>query len=212
MPSNTSQAHWDGLFAEPGFFYGIEPGAVARRAEKYHRDGRSSAPSALDVGCGEGQDLAFLAACGYQSTGLDFSRPGLGKTRRMLEERGLRAQVLEADLASWQPSQTYNLVLSINALPFVGERADFALEQVLRAVAVNGVLGLSVWARESSASPALAEGVRLWTRQEIVGALDASGAWQKLEVALLWQYFRSEGGSPGEEARPFITLIAQRLK
>ena len=213
--SNTSASHWHDLFSAPDFFYGLEPGQVARRAEKYHRDLGASipntAPSALDVGCGEGQDLAFLAAAGYNATGLDFARSGLDKTRRMLAMRQLSAQVLEADLATWQPEQTYDLVLSINALPFVGERADFALAQVLCAVAPGGVLGLSVWAREDTRSPALQEGVRLWTREEILAALDASGAWQKLELAMLWQYFRGAGVSC-EQARPFVTLVAQRLK
>ena len=215
MP-NTSASHWHELFSVPDFFYGLEPGQVARRAEKYHRDLSASvpgtAPTALDIGCGEGQDLAFLAAAGYNATGLDFARSGLDKARRMLAMRQLSAQVLEADLAIWQPSQTYDLVLSINALPFVGPSADFALAQVLRAVAPGGVLGLSVWAREDARAPTLHEGVRLWTREEILAALETSGAWQKLELAMLWQYFRGEGGGSCEQARPFVTLVAQRLK
>ncbi len=211
MPT-TSASHWDALFSGPDFFYGLEPGPVARRAEKYHRAGRTSSSTALDQGCGEGQDLVFLAACGYQCTGLDFSRHARRKAQNLLQEQNLQAQVLEVDLALWQPSQTWDLVLSINALPFVGERADFALEQLLRSVAVGGVLGLSVWAREEAELPALVEGVRLWTLEEIESALEQSGAWQKLEVALLRQYFRSESGSACEEARPFVTMVAQRLK
>lgn len=211
MP-NTSQSHWDALFSEPGFFYGLEPGPVARRAEKYHRAGRAPNSTALDQGCGEGQDLAFLASAGYIATGLDFSRHARRKAQALLRQGNLQAQVLEADLSTWQPAQSWDLVLSINALPFVGEQADFALAQVVRAVAVGGVLGLSVWARENERSPALVEGVRLWTRQEVLAILDESGEWQKLEVALLWQFFRGEGGESCDEARPFVTLVAQRLK
>lgn len=211
MP-NTSASHWDALFSEPGFFYGLEPGSIARRAEKYHRPFRSSTSTALDQGCGEGQDLAFLASCGYEATGLDFSSQARRKAQELLEQRTLRAQVLAADLAAWQPTQTFDLVLSINALPFVGERADFALAQVLRAVAPRGVLGLSVWAREDAQASGLQEGVRLWTRGEILAALGESGVWQKLEVALLRQYFRAEDGAVCEEARLFVTVVAQRLK
>jgi SAM-dependent methyltransferase len=215
MPPRNSLAHWDSVFAHDSLFYGEEPGPIARRAEKYHRDLRSSQSTALDVGCGEGQDLAFLAACGYESTGLDFSPHARRKARALLESRALSAQVLATDLGSWRPAQRYDLVLASNSLPFVGENADFALAQVLAAVAAGGVLGLSVWAREDASSPAVVDEVRLWTREEVFAAMEASGAWQKLEVALLWQYFR---GGPGmglavcEEARPFITVVAQRLK
>jgi len=222
MPPQTSSAHWDDRFSGSDFFYGLEPGPVARRAEKYHRSLRalsssalsSSAlsSSALDQGCGEGQDLAFLAACGYQCTGLDFSMHARRKARSLLGEQNLQAQVLEADLSLWQPERTWDLVLSINVLPFVGERADFALAQALHAVAAGGVLGLSVWAREDARSPALAEGVRLWAREEIEAALEESGTWQRLEVALLQQYFSGEGGVPCLRARPFVTVVAQRLK
>ena len=210
-PSRGSRAYWDDAFAEAEFLFGHEPGPVARRAEKYHRAHHRPQPSALDIGCGEGQDLAFLAERGYDATGLDFSQAGLRKSRSLLEERGLAAQVLEADLSLWQPLQAWDLVLCVNVLGFAGERADFALHQALRAVAPGGVLGLSTWAREDAASPALQDGVRLWTRDEIFSAMDAVATWQKLEVAVLWQYFRREGGSPCEEARPFVTVVAQKL-
>jgi len=212
MPSNTTAAHWDELFAADSFFYGLQPGAVARRAEKYHSAFVTSCSTALDLGCGEGQDLAFLAASGYEATGLDFSAAAVRKAQTMLANRRLNAQVLEADLANWEPSQTYDLVLSINALPFMGERADLALAQALRAVSLDGVIGLSVWAREDAGSPSLVDGVRLWTREEILAAVEASGAWQKLEVASLWQFRPSQSEVPCEEARPFVTIVAQRLK
>ncbi len=214
--NSTSQSHWDELFAAPQFHYGVEPGQIARRAEKYHRGLRQndsqSAVTALDQGCGEGQDLAFLAACGYAATGTDYSAQARRKAESLLAQQNLGAQVLEADLSIWQPNQSWDLVISINALPFVGERADFALSQTLRAVARGGVLGLSVWAREDSGSPAFVDGVRLWTRDEVFAALDESGSWQKLECATLWQYFRGDGNSACEEARPFVTVVAQKLK
>lgn len=212
MPASTSGssadslAHWNQLFSGPEFFYGQEPGPIARRAEKYHRAARTPHSTALDVGCGEGQDLVFLSEAGYDATGLDFSPPALDKARALLQQRQLHAQVLAADLAHWKATQQFDLVLCVNVLGFTGELGDAALGQVLASVAPGGVLGLSVWAREEESAPAIQDGVRLWTRREIFGALEDSGSWQKREAVLLWQYFDGT-----DDARPFVTLVAQRI-
>ena len=56
----------------------------------------------LEPACGTGRLLAELAARGYRMTGLDVSRPSLEFLRRRLARRGLRALVLEADMADFQ--------------------------------------------------------------------------------------------------------------
>ena len=64
---------WSAVFAGDDYYYGSEPGPVARRAVRYHRRYRPRGGTALDAGCGEGQDLAFLAEQGYVATGVEFT-------------------------------------------------------------------------------------------------------------------------------------------
>src|SRR5262249_15413520 len=149
------------IFAGENYYYGFDPGPVARRAVRYHQPGRPAAtglplapPTALDAGCGEGQDLAFLAECGYRATGLDFTDQGVAKTRRMLEERGLEAEVVLADLCRWRPEVAYDLVVAVNSLQFLGEEALPTMERIAAAVAPGGIFGLSMFAREAG-MPAL---------------------------------------------------------
>ena len=56
----------------------------------------------LEPACGTGRLIAELAARGYQMTGLDLSRPSLDHLRRRLARRGLRADVLQADMADFR--------------------------------------------------------------------------------------------------------------
>ncbi|MFB9378831.1 SAM-dependent methyltransferase [Kineococcus gynurae] len=55
--------------------------------------------TALDLGCGEGGDVVWLASRGWQVTGADFSTNGLARTRRHAEEAGVggRVDVWEVD-------------------------------------------------------------------------------------------------------------------
>ena len=50
---------------------------------------------ALDVGCGEGGDVIWLATQGWQVTGADFSAAGLARAARHAEEAGV------ADRTDW---------------------------------------------------------------------------------------------------------------
>jgi len=51
--------------------------------------------SALDLGCGEGGDVIWLARQGWRVTGADFSANGLARAARHAEEAGV------ADRTSW---------------------------------------------------------------------------------------------------------------
>ena len=87
--------HWNATFAGDDYFYGHEPGPVARRAVRYHSALKTDGGRALDVGCGEGQDVLFLAQSGYAVTGLELTQNGVEKTRRLLQSRAYNdAQVV----------------------------------------------------------------------------------------------------------------------
>lgn len=57
-------------------------------------------PRAVDLGCGTGANVVFLASRGFSVTGVDFSRVALAKARRRAGDAGVgdRCRFLEADL------------------------------------------------------------------------------------------------------------------
>lgn len=97
----------------------------------------------LDLGCGEGGDVVWLARNGWQATGVDLSATAVSRARQSAQERGLaeRTTFVAADLAAWTPDDEYDLVSAsfLQSWPVAIPR-----EQILRRatgfVAPGGVL------------------------------------------------------------------------
>ncbi|MGW5052950.1 class I SAM-dependent methyltransferase [Actinokineospora sp. NPDC004072] len=64
--------------------------------------------TALDAGCGEGADAIWLADRGWQVTGVDFAETAL--RRAAAQPGGDRVRWQQADLLTWTPDRSYDLV------------------------------------------------------------------------------------------------------
>jgi 16S rRNA (cytosine967-C5)-methyltransferase len=67
--------------------------------------------SALDLCAAPGGKTLQLAAAGWAVTAVDVSESRLARLRENLERTGLEAQVITADLLTWQPSAPADAVL-----------------------------------------------------------------------------------------------------
>jgi SAM-dependent methyltransferase len=203
---------WSNAFAGVEYYYGEEPGPIARRAVRYHRPFMPRGGAALDAGCGEGQDLAFLAERGYDATGIDFTPTGAEKTRRLLRARGLEAEVLTQDLRNLGTEEDalagrhFDLVLAVNTLQFMGPDGSRCLDRLRDMVRPGGVIGLSLFAREEGWGE-FEHGCWMVTLQELIARFPG---WQMLEVARVWQWNPLTSFPQGERPQAFVTLIARR--
>lgn len=60
--------------------------------------------TSLDLGCGEGGDVLWLAEQGWQAHGLDISATAVGRAREAAAARGLGSATFTAtDLSAWEP-------------------------------------------------------------------------------------------------------------
>ncbi|MGP5079265.1 class I SAM-dependent methyltransferase [Brachybacterium alimentarium] len=60
--------------------------------------------SVIDLGCGEGGDVLWLAEQGWQAHGLDISSTAVDRAREEAAARGLEGATFTAtDLSTWQP-------------------------------------------------------------------------------------------------------------
>ena len=60
--------------------------------------------TSIDLGCGEGGDVLWLAEHGWQARGLDISETAVGRANAEAEARGLDNAIFTAtDLSTWQP-------------------------------------------------------------------------------------------------------------
>jgi 2-polyprenyl-3-methyl-5-hydroxy-6-metoxy-1,4-benzoquinol methylase len=76
--------NWDDRYSEPGFAYGTAPNdfllSVADRIPK---------GKILSLAEGEGRNAVYLASRGYEVTGVDGSKVGLGKAERLARAQGV---------------------------------------------------------------------------------------------------------------------------
>jgi 2-polyprenyl-3-methyl-5-hydroxy-6-metoxy-1,4-benzoquinol methylase len=98
--------------------------------------------TALDVGCGEGGDVIWLARQGWTVTGADFSANGLSRAARHAEEAGVadRTDWWQVDARTFDPAgRSWDLVTTHFLHPPGGQMVD-VVRRLVPAVAPGGHL------------------------------------------------------------------------
>ena len=61
-------------------------------------------------GCGSGWEVAELARRGFDVVGLDYTQAAVLKTQALLEAQGVQAEVIQADVLSYQPETQFDAI------------------------------------------------------------------------------------------------------
>jgi SAM-dependent methyltransferase len=96
--------------------------------------------TALDAGCGAGAEAVWLASQGWQVTAADISALALARAAELAEVAGVadRVQWVEADLTTWAPQATFDLVTTHYAHPAMPQLAFY--DRLAQWVAPGGTL------------------------------------------------------------------------
>lgn len=113
------RAYWD------RHWQGADGDAAARRELPPNphlvREVEELAPgTALEAGCGEGAEAIWLALAGWRVTAADIAEEPLARAARRAAEHGVAADAVDwvrADLSTWEPATTYDLVTTHYAHP-----------------------------------------------------------------------------------------------
>jgi 2-polyprenyl-3-methyl-5-hydroxy-6-metoxy-1,4-benzoquinol methylase len=130
-------AGWDARYAGKESVWRGTPNPQLVAVAEELRPGR-----ALDVGCGEGGDVIWLARQGWTVTGADFSAAGLARAARHAEEAGVagRTDWWRTDARAFAAGgRTYDLVTTHYLHPPNGAMVD-VVGQLAEAVAPGGHL------------------------------------------------------------------------
>jgi len=140
--------------------------------------------SALDLGCGEGGDALWLARNGWSVTAVDIAPSALA-VGAAAQLPGDDVTWVAADLASWQPPASYDLVSAC----FLHSDVELPREAILRraaaAVAEGGQLlivghaGVPHWAEHDHDVP------NLPTPDEVIASLELGDGWTVFTSALV---------------------------
>ena len=101
------------------YVFGTAPSDWAREIARLVRPG----DAVLDLGCGEGRDSVFFAELGASVTGVDLSRDGLRKARRLARQRGVTVRWIEGPMTEVLPARRFDLIFSCGTIHYV-PRAD----------------------------------------------------------------------------------------
>ena len=83
-------APWDSIGVRRGLRTLVETGVIHPGAY----------PRSIDLGCGTGANVVYLAKQGFESHGVDFSEVAIAKARRRAEEAGVEANLVVGDLTA----------------------------------------------------------------------------------------------------------------
>jgi SAM-dependent methyltransferase len=144
-------APWDESYREhePGWFFGTEPSALARRLVHFFRTMEIPFEgSLLDLGCGEGRDIAYFASLGFTVDAVDGSPTAVERARATVAAAGLKARIETADLARMDWTGEYDVIFANNSIQFAGEDALRVLDEIRSRTRPNGWNAVGMFTRE----------------------------------------------------------------
>lgn len=106
---------WDQIFQEKGHVF-TEPHPEMEGLVKLFHD--ASVKNILDVGCGTGRHLVYLAKHGFTMFGFDVSEHAIQMARKWLHEEGLSADLLQHGMESIFPyaDNTFDAIISVQVI------------------------------------------------------------------------------------------------
>ncbi len=158
----------------------------------------------LELGCGLGNLSIEAARAGHEVTAIDACPDAIKDLDRRAQAEGLPIRVLEADLAEWRATGTWDTVVAIGLLMFLAcDDARRVLQEIRRAVAPGGIAAVNVLIEGTTYMEMFdpTAGYCLFP----AGELQATFAdWEILLASV------DEFPAPGERLKRFATVIAQR--
>jgi len=181
IPADASldpATYWEARYADQDRMWSGRVNAVlADTVERHVSPRRRGDPRdlrALDLGCGEGGDVLWLAAQGWAATGVDLSGTATDRGRAAAEAAGLgdRTTFVAADLAVWDTDERFDLVTAsfLQSWPVEIPR-DAILHRATRFVAPGGHLLVTAHAAPPGGVPEEFHGHRFPTPTDDLDAL-----------------------------------------
>lgn len=116
-------------------WYEPEPPALLVEA----LNARPGAGRALDVGCGAGTHVLYMASRGHAVTGIDLMPRAIELLRASARETGNHITAVQADIKTWEADQPFDVILDVGCLHSLSaaERLIYR-RQLLRWLAPGG--------------------------------------------------------------------------
>ena len=146
---NKESPFYDKRYAKRGFYWGKNPSAMCDRLMEIIRPSPQFHPKLLDLGSGEGRNAVYFAKNGFDVTAVDISLPGLEKTKRYAEEVAVKVKTIHADIITYEPEDTYDVIFSTGALHYLPpEVRKIRFRHYRKSTSSGGINAFSVFVRK----------------------------------------------------------------
>ena len=115
----SGETGWDRGASSPALSVWLETGRI------------NAACHMLVPGCGRGHEVVHLADLGFKVTGLDIAPSAITHLQQVLKNKGLRAEVLLADLFKFQPAAPYDAIYEQTCLCAIQPKQRESYEALL---------------------------------------------------------------------------------
>jgi len=165
---------------------------------------------ALDLGAGEGADAIRLALMGYRVDAVEISAVGARKMRRFAEEAGVRLRIWNTDARSFEPADTYDVIICNGLLHYVEDKATI-VRRMQAATVPGGLNAVSLWSTFTPV-PEPHRGVEVHCDDEDGVVVALYDGWDY--ESLYFERDKLEMSHPGlaPHRHSYIKLIARKAK
>ena len=137
---------WNDIYANSKMRFRAEASAFVQRVVKGRAAGR-----ALDLGMGPGRNALFLAAEGWQVTGVDISDVAIEKALASARAAGLKLDAVKQSLDAYDPGEGKWDLIVVSFMQFwLVNAAPEKLERIARGLAPGGILAVEGFAAEDA--------------------------------------------------------------
>ena len=159
--------------------------------------------SALDLGCGAGQNSTWLAELGWCVTGIDVAPSAIALAEQAARDAGVSVGFRVGDLTEWSPPRTFDFVFSTYALPPRGTGRTQALAMAAASVSPGGTILVT----EFDQSLALDGG---WPDRDTTDIDELASHLLGFEVVRLQVETTRHAHGHHEQSYPVVVAIARR--
>lgn len=145
--TGMSKTDYEKRYEDEDYYWGLAPNRLCYEIMKLRPPVRPY--KVLDMGCGEGKDVVFLARNGYQVTAFDVAENGLKKARELAYRNGVEINFLRADINEFRPGERYDIVLSSGVCHYIkkNNRQQF-FEELKAHTNEKGIHALNVFVKK----------------------------------------------------------------
>lgn len=200
-PTASAREWWEQRYAErDGVWSGRVNAVLAGVAAELPPAPGDRARRALDLGCGEGGDVVWLAEQGWDALGIDLSVTAIERGSRASVAAGVEEQTafVAADLATWATAARFDLVTAsfLQSWPVEIPRAAI-LRRAAGFVAVGGHLLVTAHAAPPHDDlPVELREYRFPTPDEDLTALQLDDTWDVIAAELRPRTATTPDGDP----------------